>query len=275
VGPAEVPARVDAVRHVVDLETAEQCAGRPLTLNDIGVVEVTCDRAILLDPYVDCHETGGFILIDRLTGRTVAAGMSVHPLTRESEVVRHSFTIDRAARERLNGVRAQVLWLTGLPGSGKSTIADELEKRLFEKGMRCYVLDGDTVRQTLSEDLGFSPEDRAENVRRVARTAQLMMDAGLIVIVSLVSPFAADRAMAREMFAGSDFVEAFVDTPLEVCIQRDPKGLYARAAAASSTQMTGVGQGYEVPLAPEVHLDGTAPLADSVETLLSLILHRR
>jgi bifunctional enzyme CysN/CysC len=274
VGPLEVPARIDTVRHVVDLTTGHQEAGRPLQVNDIGVAEVTCDRAIFLDSYADSHETGGFVLVDRLTAQTVAAGMSLHPLTRESDVVRHSFTVDRAAREELNGVRSKVLWLTGLPGSGKSTIADELEKRLFERGVRSYVLDGDTVRQTLSEDLGFSAEDRAENVRRVGRTAQLMMDAGLIVIVSLVSPFATDRALAREMFADSDFLEAFVDTPLEVCIERDPKGLYARAAAASSSQMTGVGQGYEAPLTPDIRLDGTAPLTESVDTLLALVLQR-
>jgi bifunctional enzyme CysN/CysC len=274
VGPLEVPARVDVVRHVVDLVTGEQEAGRPLQMNDIGVVEVTGDRAIILDSYSESHDTGGFILVDRLTGRTVAAGLSLHPLTRQSEVVRHSFAIDRSARERLNGVRSRVLWLTGLPGSGKSTIADEVEKQLFARGIRSYVLDGDTVRQTLSEDLGFSPQDRAENVRRVGRTAQLMMDAGLIVIVSLVSPFASDRALAREMFADSDFVEAFVDTPLDVCIERDPKGLYARAAASSDTQMTGVGQNYEIPVTPDIRLDGTAPVADAVESLLALLIRR-
>jgi bifunctional enzyme CysN/CysC len=201
--------------------------------------------------------------------------MSLRPLQRESEVSRHNFTIDRLARERLNGMRSGVIWLTGLPGSGKSTIADELERRLFERGVRCYVLDGDAVRQTLSEDLGFSPEDRAENVRRVARTAQLMMDAGLVVIVSLVSPFRADRERAREMFADSDFMEAFVDTPLETCIQRDPKGLYARASSSAQTQMTGMGQGYEPPLHPDLHLDGTAPVSESVDRVVAAISRRR
>jgi bifunctional enzyme CysN/CysC len=273
-GPAAVPARVEIVRYVADLISGEQLAGRPLQVNDIGVVEVTCDRAILLDSYIDSHDTGGFILVDRLTSRTVAAGMSLHPLARQSDVTRHSFTIDRAAREQLNGVRSRVLWLTGLPGSGKSTIADKLEEKLFERGVRSYVLDGDTVRQTLSEDLGFSPEDRAENVRRVARTAQLMMDAGLIVIVSLVSPFAADRALAREMFADTDFIEGYVDTPLDVCVARDPKGLYARAAASLQTEMTGIGQSYEAPKAPDIVLDGTKPVETSVEVLLTLMARR-
>ncbi len=275
VGPLEVPARVENVRFVLDLLTGDQLSGHPLTVNDIGLVEVTCDRPILLDSYTTGHDTGGFVLVNRLTGRTVAAGMSLRPLQRESDVTRHTFTIDREARERLNGIRSGVMWLTGLPGSGKSTIADELERRLFERGIRCYVLDGDAVRQTLSEDLGFTPADRAENVRRVARTAQLMMDAGLIVIVSLVSPFRADRDLAREMFADSDFLEVFVDTPLETCIERDPKGLYARAAASSSqTQMTGVGQGYEPPLEPDIHLDGRAPIRDSVDALLAAISRR-
>ncbi len=275
VGPLEVPARVNSVRYVLDLTTGEQRPAQRVNVNDIGLVEVTCDRPILLDSYSTSHDTGGFVLIDRLTGRSVAAGLSVRPLQRESEVVRHAFSVDRAARERLNGVRSGVLWLTGLPGSGKSTIADEVERRLLQRGIRSYVLDGDAVRQTLSEDLGFSAQDRAENVRRVARTAQLMMDAGLIVLVSLVSPFRADRALAREVFADSDFSEVFVDTPLAECIQRDPKGLYARAATSATTQMTGVGQTYEVPLSPDIYLDGTAPVSDSADRLLAIVLRRR
>ena len=274
-GPLEVPARVESVRFVLDLDTGEQLPGRPLEVNTIGRVEISCDRPILLDAYADHRDTGGFLLVDRRTGATVAAGMAIHPVRRESEVVRHSFTVDRAAREQLNGFRAGVLWLTGLPGSGKSTIADELEKRLFDRGVRSFVLDGDTVRQTLSEDLGFSPEDRAENVRRVARTAQLMVDAGLIVIVSLVSPFRADRELAKEMFADSDFYEVFVDTTLELCMERDPKGLYARAATSGGGQMTGTGQAYEQPLSPDIRLDGASPVDESVARLLGVINDRR
>ena len=275
VGPHEVPARVDQVRFALDLDANEEIPTQTIGANDIGRVEITTDRPILLDSYRDSRHTGGFILCDRLTGRTLAAGMSVHPLQRESDVTRHAFSVTREAREKLNGVRAGVLWLTGLPGSGKSTIADEVEKSLFERGIRAYVLDGDTVRQTLSEDLGFSPEDRRENVRRVARTAQLMMDAGLVVLVSLVSPFRDDRDAARELFAHSDFAEVFVDTPLEVCQERDPKGLYARAASAANSQMTGAGQAYETPRNPEVHLDGTAPVADNTELLVAWIMERR
>jgi bifunctional enzyme CysN/CysC len=275
VGSHEVPARVEQVRFVLDLDAGEEVPSHSIRANDIGRVEITFDRPLLLDSYIDSRHTGGFILCDRLTGRTLAAGMAVHPLQRESEVTRHAFTVTREARESLNGVRAGVLWLTGLPGSGKSTIADEVEKSLFERGIRCYVLDGDTVRQTLSEDLGFSPEDRRENVRRVARTAQLMMDAGLIVIVSLVSPFRDDRAAAREIFAHADFAEVFVDTPLDVCQDRDPKGLYARAAGVTNSQMTGAGQSYEEPLNPDVHLDGTLSVGDNAQSLMNWILGRR
>ncbi len=275
VGPHEVPARVEQVRFVLDLEAGEEVASQSIRANDIGRVEITSDRPLLLDPYADSRHTGGFILCDRLTGRTLAAGMAVHPLQRESDVVRHAFAITREARESLNGVRAGVLWLTGLPGSGKSTIADEVEKSLFERGIRAYVLDGDTVRQTLSEDLGFSPEDRRENVRRVARTAQLMMDAGLIVIVSLVSPYRADREAARELFAHADFAEVFVDTPLEICQERDPKGLYAKAATTENSQMTGAGQTYEAPLNADVHLDGTLSVSDNARTLMAWITSRR
>ena len=275
VGSHEVPARVEQVRFVLDLDAGEEIPSQNIGANDIGRVEITVDRPLLLDSYANSRHTGGFILCDRLTGRTLAAGMSVHPLQRESDVVRHVFAVTREARESLNGVRAGVLWLTGLPGSGKSTIADELEKSLFERGIRSYVLDGDTVRQTLSEDLGFSPEDRRENVRRVARAAQLMMDAGLVVIVSLVSPFRQDRDAAREVFAHADFAEVFVDTPLEVCQERDPKGLYARAATAANSQMTGAGQAYEEPLSPDVHLDGTQSVDDNTRVLLEWILGRR
>jgi bifunctional enzyme CysN/CysC len=274
-GPIEIPARVETVRYVRDITTGEQARGRALNMNDIGRVEIIADRPILLDPYAESTHTGSFILVDRLTAMTVAAGMSKHPLVRESDVVKHDFAVDRAEREKLNGLRSCVFWLTGLPGSGKSTVADELEKSLMTLGLRSFTLDGDTVRSTLSEDLGFSPEDRKENVRRVARVAQLMMEAGLVVIVSLVSPFRDDREMAKERFADGDFFEVFVDTPLEVCMQRDPKGLYAKSQSDKSMQMTGVGQGYEAPLAADVTLDGTQPVEDSVQKLLGLILSRR
>ena len=275
VGPLEIPVKCDVVRYQIDLETNTQSPATHLSINEIGCVEISADRAFLLDPYRLSRDTGGFVLCDRLTGNTVAAGMAIHLLQRTSEVTRHAFTVTREERENLNGVRAGVLWLTGLPGSGKSSIADELERKLFEKGIRSFVLDGDTVRQTLSTDLGFSPEDRAENVRRVAQVAHMMMEAGLIVIVSLVSPSASDREAARELFAHSDFAEVFVDTPLEVCQSRDPKGLYARAAQDSTTAMTGVGQNYEPPVAPDIYLAGTADIAENSAQLLDWVMKRR
>lgn len=274
-GPSESPARVDFVRSVVDLDSGDELGGRALSMNDLGRAELVLDRPLTFDSYGHSRHTGGLVLVDRTTARTVAAAMVVGPVERESEVTRHAFAVDRSRREQLNGVRSVVVWLTGLPGSGKSTIADEVEKRLFDLGIRSFTLDGDTVRSTLSEDLGFTPDDRRENVRRVARVAELMLDAGLVVLVSLVSPFRADRELARERFAADDFVEVFVDTPLEVCEQRDPKGLYARARADGATQMTGVGQDYEAPENPELRLDGTAPLEQSVALILERITGRR
>lgn len=274
-GPASTPARVDFVRSVIDIDSGEEHGGKPLTMNDLGRVELVCDRALVLDSYAESRHSGGVILVDRRTARTVAAGMIVRPVKRESEVARHAFAVDREQRQRLNGWRGVIVWLTGLPGSGKSTIADEVERRLFDLGVRTFTLDGDTVRSTLSEDLGFSPDDRRENVRRVARVAELMLDAGLVVMVSLVSPFRADRELARERFADDDFIEVFVDTPLEVCEQRDPKGLYARARQSDNSQMTGIGQDYEPPEHPELRLDGTQPVEASVALILELIVSRR
>lgn len=271
----EVPARVETIRYVTELESRHQLPATTLSANDIGRVEISADRPLFLDSFDDSPVTGSFILCDRLTGDTVAVGVSVHPLLRESEVSRHSFSVNRQQRELLNGVRSCVIWLTGLPGSGKSSIADEVERELFRQGIRTYVLDGDAVRQTLSADLGFSAEDRRENVRRVAEAARMMMDAGLVVLVSLVSPFRADRDAARELFANDDFFEVFVDTPLEVCQSRDPKHLYARAATTQQNQLTGVGQPYEQPLHPEIHLDGQRSLIDNARTIVNTVQARR
>lgn len=275
VGPYEVPIKCEVVRYHINLETNSQTPSSALAINEIGCVEITADRPFILDPYFQSRDTGGFVLCDRLTGNTVAAGMSLHPLQRTSEVTRHSFSVTRELRESLNGFRGGVMWLTGLPGSGKSTIADELERLLYERGIRSFVLDGDMVRQTLSSDLGFSPTDRKENIRRVAQVAHMMMDAGLIVIVCLVSPSAADREAARELYAQSDFVEVFVDTPLKVCQERDPKGLYAKAATDISMSMTGVGQTYEPPVDPEILLDGTQDVGNSCQVLLEWVTARR
>jgi bifunctional enzyme CysN/CysC len=180
--------------------------------------------------------------------------------------------VDRDARARLKHQTPRVVWLTGLSGSGKSTVADALERRLFALGMHTFVLDGDNVRTGINKDLGFTPEDRAENVRRVAETAKLMLEAGLVVIVALISPFRADRRAAREIFPDGDFIEVFVDTPVEMCATRDPKGLYAKAQSGTLPNMTGIGQEYESPEHPEVHLDGSLPVDDNVEVLVRRIV---
>jgi bifunctional enzyme CysN/CysC len=221
-----------------------------------------------MDTYADCRDTGGFLLIDRLSADTVAAGMVTHALRRSLNVVPHEYEVDRAARARLKHQTPRVVWLTGLSGSGKSTVADALERRLHALGMHTFVLDGDNVRTGINKDLGFTPEDRAENVRRVAEAAKLMLEAGLIVIVALISPFRQDRRAAREIYADSEFLEVYVDTPVEMCAERDPKGLYAKAKAGNLPNMTGLGQEYEPPEDPDVHLDGTASIEDNVDILV-------
>jgi bifunctional enzyme CysN/CysC len=272
VGPRTVPATVTVVRHRRDVVTGQQLAARVLEMNDIGRIEVATDTALPLDPYVVCRDTGGFLLVDRVTADTVAAGMVTHSLRRALNVVPHEYEVDRAARAILKHQSPKVVWLTGLPGSGKSTIADAAERRLHALGLHTYVLDGDNVRTGLNKDLGFTPEDRAENVRRVAEAAKLMLDAGLVVIVALVSPFRADRRAAREIFDAQDFVEVFVDTPVELCAQRDPKGLYAKAASGTLPNMTGVGQDYEPPDHAELVLDGAGDLEDSVDLVVRLVV---
>ncbi len=271
VGPRTIPATVTVVRHRRDVVTGQQLAARVLDMNDIGRVEIATDTPVPMDVYSACRDTGGFLLIDRVSADTVAAGMVTHALRRSLNVVPHDYEVDREARARLKHQQPRVVWLTGLSGSGKSTIADALERRMHALGMHTFVLDGDNVRTGLNKDLGFTPEDRAENVRRVAEAARLMVEAGLIVIVALISPFRADRRAAREIFEGEDFLEVYVDTPVEMCAVRDPKGLYAKAQSGSLPNMTGIGQEYEPPEHPDVRLDGTASVEDNVEVLLRLI----
>lgn len=270
-GSLAVPAVVTAIRNRRDVVTGEEMAARTLKMNDIGLVEVATDTPVPLDPYQLSRDTGGFLLVERVSRDTVAAGLVRHPLRRAHNVVPHTFTVDRAARAALKHQRPRVLWLTGLPGAGKSTIADALEGRLHALGVHTYVLDGDGVRTGLNKDLGFTPEDRAENVRRVAETAKLMVDAGLVVIVSLVSPFRGDRQAAKALFDDGDFLEVWVDTPPEVVVGRDPKGLYAKAKAGALPNMTGVGQGYEAPEHADVVLDGAGEVDDAVARLLDAL----
>jgi bifunctional enzyme CysN/CysC len=263
-----IPAVVTGVRHRLDVSNGHEEAARILELNDVGRVEVATDRPIPMEPYQDCRDTGGFVLVDRLTADTVAAGMVRYALRRSANVRSHDFVVDRGARERLSGHKGRVVWLTGLSGAGKSTIADAAEKELHAQGVRTFVIDGDNVRHGLNKDLGFTPEDRAENVRRVAEVARLMTEAGVVVLVALVSPFRADRRAARDLFDPGDFVEVHVQTPVEVCAERDPKGLYAKAESGDLPNLTGVGQEYEEPLDPELVVSGEGDLGRAVAAVV-------
>ena len=271
-GSTQVPAIVTNIRHVLNINNGEQEATRTLKTNEIGVVELATDAPVALIPYKQNRFKGNFILVDRATMNTVGAGMVIHALRRSANVSEHHYEIDRDSRAAQKNQRAQVIWLTGLSGSGKSTIANALEKKLFSLGMHAYVLDGDNMRLGLNKDLGFTREDRAENVRRVSEVAHSLYDAGLIVIVALVSPYAEDRAQAKALFPEGDFAEVWVETPAEVCAERDPKGLYKKAAAGQLPNLTGVGQEYEAPQESELVLDGTLSIEENLETLLMKLI---
>jgi bifunctional enzyme CysN/CysC len=268
-GSTQVPAIVTTIRHTLNVNTGEHDAAKTLKSNEIGVIELATDAPISLVPYKQDRYKGNFIVVDRATMSTVGAGMVMHALRRSANISEHHYEIDREARANQKNQKARVIWLTGLSGSGKSTIANALEKKLFSMGMHPYVLDGDNVRLGLNKDLGFTREDRAENVRRVAEVASALYDAGLITIVALVSPFASDRDQAKALFPAGDFAEVWVKTPAEVCAERDPKGLYKKAAAGELPNLTGVGQEYEAPANASLVLDGTAELDFNLEILLA------
>jgi bifunctional enzyme CysN/CysC len=247
-------ASLTAIKHQIDVNTGAHQSCRQLALNDIAQCTLALSRPLVFDTYARSATLGGFIVVDRFSRATVAAGMISHNLRRAQNVHRQALSITRDDRERLNGHKGKVIWFTGLSGSGKSTIANALEKELHAQGQRTYILDGDNVRQGLNKDLGFTDADRVENIRRVAEVAKLMMDAGLIVMTAFISPFRAEREMARQLIGEDNFVEVFVDTPLQVCEQRDPKGLYKKARAGQLPNLTGVGSAYEPPLNPQVTL---------------------
>jgi bifunctional enzyme CysN/CysC len=271
-GPTSTPAMITKIRHKIDVNTGEHLSTDTLKMNEIGDVEIASDIPIVMQPYLDDREFGNFILVDRLTLKTVGAGMIKHALRRSSNVTHQDYEVNKLQRSAQKNQKAKVVWLTGLSGSGKSTIANALEKRLFAQGMHSYVLDGDNLRMGLNMDLGFTSTDRAENVRRVSEVAKLMVDAGLIVISALVSPFEVDRQRAKSIFEDGEFIEVFVDTPVDVCRARDPKGLYKKSAAGEIPNFTGVGQDYEPPKSPTLIVDGTAPIDEIVERILKEIL---
>jgi bifunctional enzyme CysN/CysC len=251
-GAATVNATLSEVRHKYNINTFEELPARALDLNDIAVAKLALDRPIAFEPFAESAAMGSFVLIDKQSHQTVAAGMIDFALRRASNVHRQATTVNKQARAALNGHAGKVLWFTGLSGSGKSTIANALELKLHDAGYRTYILDGDNVRLGLNKDLGFSDADRVENIRRIAEVAKLMVDAGIIVMTAFISPFRAERGMARDLFESGEFVEVYVDTPLEVAESRDPKGLYKKARRGEIPNFTGVGSKYEPPLAPEL-----------------------
>ena len=254
IGTSVAGAQITALKYKLNVESLERVAARTLELNDIAYCNVSLDRQIAFDPYRDLRETGGFILIDRYTHATVGAGMIDFALRRASNLTRHKLAVDKPARSAQKNQKACVLWLTGLSGAGKSTTANAVEQRLYALGRHSYVLDGDNLRHGLTKDLGFTAADRVENVRRIAEVAKLFVDAGLIVLVSMISPFRDERLMARRMMEEGEFIEVFVDAPLEVCEQRDPKGLYRKARAGQIKNFTGIDSAYEPPENPDIVL---------------------
>jgi bifunctional enzyme CysN/CysC len=254
-GTRTVTATVAPLKHKINVNTLEQLAARQLDLNEIGVVHLSLDRPLAFDAYQDNRDTGGFILIDRISNNTVGAGLLHAALQRAQDVHWQALDIDQAGRSAQKRQRACVLWFTGLSGAGKSTIANLVEKRLFGAGRHTYLLDGDNVRHGLCRDLGFSDADRVENIRRVGEVARLMTDAGLIVLVSFISPFRAERRLARSLLGPGEFFEIYIDTPLAEAEKRDVKGLYRKARAGELRNFTGIDSPYEAPESPEVHID--------------------
>jgi bifunctional enzyme CysN/CysC len=267
-GARTVSATVMPLKHRINVNTLEHAAAERLELNDIGVCEIELDQAVAFEPYAQNRTLGGFILIDRLTNGTVGAGLIHFALRRSQNVHWQALDVDKQRRARLKGQRACVLWLTGLSGAGKSTIANLIEKKLAAAGRHTYLLDGDNVRHGLNKDLGFAAQDRVENIRRVAEVSRLMVDAGLIVLVSFISPFRAERRMARALFEPGEFFEVFVDTPLTVAEARDVKGLYGKARRGELKNFTGIDSPYEAPEQAEIRLDTTSLSAEAAADLV-------
>jgi len=252
IGTRYLQARITSLRHKIDVNTLEHIAARTLALNEIGLCNLATSAPIAFDPYTANREMGAFILIDRYTNATAGAGMIEFGLRRATNIHRQNLLIDKGARVAQNGHKPAILWFTGLSGSGKSTIANIVERELHARDARTYMLDGDNVRHGLNRDLGFTDADRVENIRRVGEVAKLFVDAGMIVMCSFISPFRAERRMVRELVGGDEFIEVFIDTPLSECMRRDPKGLYARATAGQIKNFTGIDSPYEPPEAAEI-----------------------
>ncbi|MGC1466336.1 MAG: sulfate adenylyltransferase subunit CysN, partial [Pseudolabrys sp.] len=264
IGARTMTATVTDLRHRIDVDTLSKLAAKTLALNEVGVCNIAAAAPVVFDPYTENRDTGAFILIDRYTNETVAAGMISFALRRATNVHLQNITVGKEERSALMHHRPAVLWFTGLSGAGKSTIANLVEAGLHARGVHTVMLDGDNVRHGLNRDLGFTEPDRVENIRRIGEVARLMTEAGLIVLCSFISPFRAERRMVRELIAQGEFIEVFVDTPLDQCIERDPKGLYRRALAGEIKNFTGVDQAYEAPENPELHLMAGQREADAL-----------
>jgi bifunctional enzyme CysN/CysC len=272
IGTRTVTATVTRLKHRIDVNTLEHMAAQKLELNDIGVCEIEVDRPIVFTAYSESRSLGGFILIDRMSNATIGAGMLHFALRRASNLSWQALDVNKQARSQIKSQKACVLWLTGLSGAGKSTIANLVEKKLLAMGRHTYLLDGDNVRHGLNKDLGFTAEARVENVRRVAEVSRLMVDAGLIVLVSFISPYRAERRAARALLEPGEFFEVFIDTPLAVAEKRDVKGLYTKARSGQLGNFTGIDSAYEIPEAPETRIDTTKMSPEqAAELIVSLV----
>jgi bifunctional enzyme CysN/CysC len=275
IGTQTATATVTDIKYQVNVNTLEHNAAKQLDLNAIGICTLSLDRAVAFDAYQDNQDTGGFILIDRMTNNTVGAGMLHFALRRSQNIHMQHVDIDKQARAFSKGQKPAVLWLTGLSGAGKSTIANLVEKKLHAAGQHTYLLDGDNVRHGLNRDLGFTDADRVENIRRVGEVAKLMADAGLIVLTAFISPFRSERELARELVDDGEFIEIFVDTPLEVAEERDPKGLYKKARRGELQNFTGIDSAYEAPENPDLRLDTSQISPDTAADAIIKLLRER
>jgi bifunctional enzyme CysN/CysC len=271
IGTRTVAASISEIKHRVDINSQEHLAAKRLELNEVGYCNLSLDEPIAFAPYAENRALGGFILIDRQSNHTVAMGTLDFALRRAGNVHWQHLDVDKAARAHIKGQQPRVLWFTGLSGAGKSTVANLVDKRLHALGYHSFILDGDNVRHGLNRDLGFTAEDRVENIRRVAEVARLMTDAGVIVLVSFISPFRAERQMARERFGEGEFLEIFVDVPLALAEERDVKGLYRKARAGLIPNFTGIDSPYEAPEHPDLRLDAGA---ESPEHLALRVLEK-
>ncbi|XQE68170.1 sulfate adenylyltransferase subunit CysN [Pseudomonas sp. P3C3] len=274
-GASSIGGALGRPKHQVDVNSLDNLPAKTLGLNEIGVCTLSLDRATPFDPYAENRDMGSFIVIDRYTHQTVGAGMLHFALRRSQNIHWQAVEVDKTARTRLNGHKPCVIWLTGLSGAGKSTIANLLERRLHAQGVHTYLLDGDNVRHGLNKDLGFTAADRVENIRRIGEVAKLMVDAGLMVVTAFISPFRSERQLARDLVAEGEFIEVFVDTPLAEVEKRDPKGLYKKARRGELKNFTGIDSPYEAPEQPEIRIETLRHSADEAADLIVQQLRER